>query len=129
MKLVTITTYNNAHNAYIAKAILEQLEIEVFLKDELINQLYSFQNSAFGGVSLQVEEVHELKAKLALGIEQDFNKNEHANLLIIKSVSRLKRFKIFTKFSETHILFVIIIMLSFIIVSVLVLFFYLTHYL
>lgn len=52
--LVTIATFIYPHEASIAKTQLEEENIEVFLQDEITNQLYGFTLSAIGGIKLDV---------------------------------------------------------------------------
>lgn len=55
-KLITIQIYTVAQQAYLAKSLLENAEITVFLKDELTAQVYNLYSTAVGGVKLQVPE-------------------------------------------------------------------------
>jgi len=54
--LVTIKTFTYAHEATIAKSLLESEDIFCFLKDELTIQANPFYSNALGGVKLQVRE-------------------------------------------------------------------------
>jgi len=52
----TILTFTYPHEAHMAKAYLESNGIEVFIRDEMMAQVYSFYSNAIGGVKLQVRE-------------------------------------------------------------------------
>lgn len=53
-KLVTVRTFTYAHEAAIAKSLLQSEDIYCFLKDELTIQANPFYSNALGGVKLQV---------------------------------------------------------------------------
>jgi hypothetical protein len=55
-KLITIFTFEFAHEAPIVKGKLESEGILCFLKDELTAQVVPFYSNAIGGVKLQVIE-------------------------------------------------------------------------
>jgi hypothetical protein len=55
-KLITILTFEFAHEAPIVKGKLESEGIPCFLKDELTAQVAPFYSNAIGGVKLQVIE-------------------------------------------------------------------------
>lgn len=57
--IVVAATYNNQSEALIARGLLLANGIDCFLKDELINQIFSPFNPAFGGIKLCVLE-HDL---------------------------------------------------------------------
>ncbi len=63
---ITIRTFTYTHEAQLAKAVLEAGGIEVFLKDELITQIYSFYSTAIGGVKLQVRDSDYQQAQCIL---------------------------------------------------------------
>jgi hypothetical protein len=58
--LVTVRTFTYAHEAGLAKSLLESEGIFCFLKDELTIQANPFYSNALGGVKLQVraEDAH-----------------------------------------------------------------------
>lgn len=58
-KLVTIASYNQVVEAYLAKARLESEDIEVFILNEDMSWLYSYVVS----VELQVKESEVKRAK------------------------------------------------------------------
>lgn len=51
---ITVITFVYPQEAYLAKSMLENYEIEVFIKDELTTQVNNFYSTAIGGVKLQV---------------------------------------------------------------------------
>jgi len=53
---ITIRTFTFPQEAYLVKSLLESEGISVFLKDELMVQVYNFASNAIGGVKLQVME-------------------------------------------------------------------------
>jgi len=59
--LITIQSYDSAHKANMAKACLMGEGIDVFLKDELTNQIRNYPN-AYNYVQLQVQEFDAEKA-------------------------------------------------------------------
>ncbi|MCF8233986.1 MAG: DUF2007 domain-containing protein [Bacteroidales bacterium] len=63
MDWITIRTFTFPQEAYFVKSLLESQEIPVFLKDELMVQVYNFASNAVGGVKLQVPEKDVEKAR------------------------------------------------------------------
>jgi hypothetical protein len=53
-ELVTVRTFTYAHEAALAKSLLQSEDIFCFLKDELTIQANPFYSNALGGVKLQV---------------------------------------------------------------------------
>jgi len=74
-ELVTIKVSNYISELSIARSFLEDHGIICFVKDEYINQMYTMNNSAFGGIKLQVPEEDAERAILLL-IEGGFAKKE-----------------------------------------------------
>ncbi|MCQ2219050.1 MAG: DUF2007 domain-containing protein [Paludibacteraceae bacterium] len=64
-KIVVAAIYNNQSEAIIAKGLLQANGIVCFLKDELINQIFSPFSPAFGGIKLCVLE-HDIEAATSL---------------------------------------------------------------
>ena len=64
-RLVKIATYNHETDAALAKALLKDNEIESFLYDSNIGNLYSGMIGLYGGIKLHVPESEaELSIKL-----------------------------------------------------------------
>lgn len=62
----TIATFLYAHEAHLAKNILEAQGIEVFLKDEWTVQINNLYSNAIGGVKLQVRPIQYDRAWMTL---------------------------------------------------------------
>lgn len=55
-RIVVAAIYSTQFEALVAQGLLQANGIECFLKDQLINQIYSPFNPAFGGIKLCVLE-------------------------------------------------------------------------
>ncbi|HRO43610.1 MAG TPA: DUF2007 domain-containing protein [Flavipsychrobacter sp.] len=60
--LVTIKSFTYAHEAAMARSVIESEDIFCFLKDELTIQANPFYSNALGGVKLQVKEEDRVNA-------------------------------------------------------------------
>lgn len=59
---VKIQEFNLVQDAYMAKSLLENEEIQVFLKDEVSTQVFSMFSAVIGGVKLLVPETDAERA-------------------------------------------------------------------
>ena len=76
MKLVTIGIYNNPHEAYVAKSLLESCDIQTWIQDENIVGLATIMGPAFGGMKLQVkEEDYDAALEILEQAEEEAGKN------------------------------------------------------
>lgn len=82
---VTIQAFNYPHEANLAKAKLESMGIECFVKDELTTQVMSLSSSAIGGAKLQVPESNLEEARNIL-IEGGF--------IVVDNVKLKKRIEV-----------------------------------
>lgn len=69
-KLIIIQIYSLPQQAHMAKSVLENSDIPVFLKDELTVQVHNFYSNAIGGIKLQVPQS---RAKEAYKILEEGN--------------------------------------------------------
>lgn len=85
MEFITIRQYNNYIAANIAKGLLEDNDIECFLKDENVSTIMPYLNIANGGIKLSVPEnkmedaeklLEEAEAKLS---DEDFEMGYFSN--------------------------------------------------
>jgi hypothetical protein len=53
-ELVTVVTFGTAHEAEIARGVLETNDIDVFLSDQAISRIASHLTPLIGGIKLQV---------------------------------------------------------------------------
>lgn len=76
-KLVTLTTYTYATEAYVLVAKLEAEGIKVFLKNEHLVSTQNFLSNAVGGIDVQVDGKDIENAKIILKkIEQEKKDSE-----------------------------------------------------
>ena len=61
-EISVIAAYETAVEVHLAKGLLEESGIPVFLKDENVTQLYPMFNSTFGGVKLCIMKKDEERA-------------------------------------------------------------------
>ncbi|MBP5306475.1 MAG: DUF2007 domain-containing protein [Paludibacteraceae bacterium] len=61
-----IRVFTLPQDAYLAKTFLESEGITVFLRDELINQVFNFGTNALGGVKMMVPTEQADKARQLL---------------------------------------------------------------
>lgn len=59
---ITISRYEQSHDAHMVKSYLESQGISVFLKDEITSQVTTCYGSAIGGIKLQIPEEQYDKA-------------------------------------------------------------------
>lgn len=81
MKLLTVKTYTDLHEAHIDKGRLEADNIKVFLIDEMITQVYNF-TPGFDGIKLQVVESDAAKALSILKNEEIIDISDAFNQVI-----------------------------------------------
>ncbi|MCR5299172.1 MAG: DUF2007 domain-containing protein [Paludibacteraceae bacterium] len=72
-----IRVFTLPQDAYLAKSFLESEGITVFLRDELINQVFNFGTNALGGVKMMVPSVEAERARQLL-IEGGYADSENA---------------------------------------------------
>ena len=70
MTWVTVKSFMNSTEAYLAKAFLESRDITVFLKDEYLSNINIYA-SAIGGIKLMVLKEDVEKARELLFVEKD----------------------------------------------------------
>ena len=76
---ITVKTFTNSTDFHLAKSYLESEQIECFVQNELINQVYPLASNAVGGIQLQVPSKQAEEA-VQLLIEGGFAKSEDYEL-------------------------------------------------
>lgn len=72
-RLITFEVFDNAINAHIIGAKLEEAGIECYYIGENMSSIYPVGNSIMSGVQLQIRHEDLIKAQEVLGVKGDFS--------------------------------------------------------